>query len=319
MQRLGIGLIVVSGLIACGKSEDNNSSGTTITPGNGKLSASDLAKPIALGEMSKFDVEMYLLVHSSDFLATEAEVAEEPETEESDPDCIGDIMDQLTVKAEGDTVILDYGVDLTSCFQSAWQTETSGATVELSHALASMYIRQTCVGMDLSSLNGKKLSEMEDPGCDNSLIMANSKSDVAGVLSAEGQTLDLTSISISSTSTENNEPCTITKTGNTLSQADGCVTIQISTSADSSENEYVKYAGKSLTWVESTANTWYSSGSYDLELNDWTGSLTFGPDATPAYTMSRGTETATGTLTLPVGLHAKKAWKRALLRNMQLK
>jgi hypothetical protein len=323
MQRLGIGLMLVSGLMACGKSEDEKkTSSDTLTEGNGKLSASDLTKPTTLGEMSKFDAEMFMLINSSSFLATEAEVEEETEEPQTDDEtnleCMN-FMDSLVFKAAGDTAILDYSVNLTSCLQAVYQEEISEATISLSHALASFYIQQTCTGQDLSSLDGKKLSEVEEPQCDNSLITFNTKMDVAGVIEFQGQSVDLTSISIGSTSTANNEPCTITRSGTTSTMADGCQEIQISISGDGADNEYVRFAGKGLTWVDSTANTWYGTGSFDLELNDWTGALTYSAGAAPQYSLSRGTETLTGSLNLPVALHAKNAWKRTLLRGIKLK
>lgn len=323
MKRLGIGLIVLSSVTACGqKSEDNGNSGTTITPGSGKLPLDDLTKPTTLGTLTRADVISYMESSRSDFLATEFEAPDTTEetdsTEEDEVDCLGDAFSSIAVTADGDTLTVNVDMNMAACLQSTLGQGSDGVTMSISKALMSVYIENTCMGADLSSYDGKKMSEMEDPPeCDNNLLLMNMKAEMAWTMTADGETVDMSTTSVTATGTAANEPCLTTKSGENYAQ-DGCVETFMSVNADSSSNEYSKYTHKSLKWVDSTQNTWYSSGSIEVELNDWTGSVTFrGADINPLYTMTYGTETISGTLTVPAsGLYFKSALQRAMMRNV---
>lgn len=323
MKRLGIGLIVLSSLTACGeKEEEKSNSGTTITPGNGKLPLSELARPTGLADLTRADVISYMESSREDFLATEVEYPEDTETaeEEGEVDCFGDAFSSLEVVADGDKISVDINLDMTGCLKTVWAQESEGVSADISKAVMALYLEQTCVGADLSSYNGKKLEELDaPPECENNYIQTSMKSEMVGTMTANGQTVDINTTTFNSTATAANEPCLMTKSGDNYAE-DGCVEIYKTVGAEGSEdNEFVKYTHKTLKWVDSTKNTWYASGSIDVELNAWTGSVTFsGASTNPAYTMNYGTETINGTLTVPSGLYFKNTFQRALMRNSPL-
>jgi hypothetical protein len=321
MKQLGISLLLLSSVIACGEKKDDESSdfGTTITPGSGPLSVAALAKPSDLGDLSRAEVIMAMESNRADFLATEVEAPEdeEPAEEEDEVDCTA-ALSTVEVVAEGDSMSVDINLDMTECLQKAWSEAGEGVTASVSKAVMSFYIRQTCVGGDLSSFNGRILDEVDDtPECDNNKILMNMTSEMVATISGNGQTMDINSSSVNVFGTSANEPCLMTKTADGYAQ-DGCVEIFKSVGPEgNSDNEYTKYTHNNLKWVASPNNTWYTSGQIAVEMNDWAGAVTFrGADINPAYTMEYGTEKINGTLTLPSGLYFKSSVQRAVKRSL---
>lgn len=321
MKHLGLSLLVLSSIIACSekKEDESSDSGTTITAGSGPLSVAALAKPSDLGTLSRAEVIMAMESNRADFLATEAEGAEEeePVEEEGDVDCAA-ALSTVEVVAEGDTMSVDINLDMTECLKKAWSEAGEGITASVSKAVMSFYIRQTCVGGDLSSFNGKALDDVGDvPECDNNKVLMNMTSEMVATISGNGQTMDINSSSVNVFGTDANEPCLMTKTADGYAQ-DGCVEIFKSVGPEGNgDNEYTKYTHSNLKWVASPKNTWYTSGSIAVDMNDWTGAVTFrGADINPAYTMEYGTEEINGTLTVPSGLYFKNSLQRAVKRSL---
>jgi hypothetical protein len=53
---------------------------------------------------------------------------------------------------------------------------------------------------------------------------------------------------------------------------------------------------KDLVWSRDAGSIWYTSGSMDLTINDWTGAITYaGASSSPSYTVSNGSESINGT------------------------
>lgn len=321
MKHLGISLLVLGSLTACGEKSDekNSESGTTITAGSGPIAVAALAKPSDLGTLSRAEVIMAMESNRADFLATEVvePEAEEPVEEEGDVDCAA-ALSTVQVVAEGDTMSVDINLDMTECLKKAWSEAGEGVTASVTKAVMSFYIRQTCVGGDLSGFNGKMLDEVSDPPeCDNNKVLMNMTSEMVASISGNGQSMDINSSSVNVFGTDANEPCLMTKTADGYAQ-DGCVEIFKSVGPEGNgDNEYTKYTHNSLKWVASPNNTWYTSGNIAVEMNDWTGAVTFrGADINPLYTMEYGTEKINGTLTVPSNLYLKNALQRAVKRSL---
>jgi hypothetical protein len=306
--------------VACEKKEEENTSGIEITPGDGKLPLSELAEPTGLADLSATDIQSFMLISRADFLATEAEIPEE-ESEISDGegevDCFGDGLTKVKVSAAGEKLSVDVNLDLTACLKKIWSQEQDGVSAEISKAKMAIYIEQTCVGLDLSSYDGKSMEEMETPPeCGDSYTLMNMKSEMVGSMTANGQTMQINSTTVNSVATGANEPCFTKKTGDSFEE-DGCVEIYKTVGGEGSQdNEYARYWHKTLTWTDSTKNTWYTSGSIDVDLNGWSGTVSFqGAETNPSYTMNNGTETVNGTLALPSNGFLKGTFLRALQRN----
>ncbi len=216
-----------------------------------------------------------------------------------------------TVAAEGETLTANVNIDLLSCFKTYFEQEQPDVTVDLSKMTMSVYISQTCVGGDLSAFNGKKVTEIDSvPECDKNLMLVNFSSDTVGSVSYEGRTNDISAKTVNAVSTASNEACVMIKDGDNYSEEDGCIEISKIVSSDvNGSNDYVKYARKNLKWVTSDKNSWYTSGTIDVNLNAWAGSVTFrGVDINPLYTMKYGADPINGTLTVPassLGLKVK--------------
>lgn len=321
MKHLGISLFLLSSLIACSekKEDENSDSGTTISAGSGPISVAALAKPSDVGTLSRAEVIMAMESNREDFLATYAEEpeAEEPVEEEGDVDCAA-ALSTVAVVAEGDTMSVDINLDMTECLKKAWSEAGEGVTASVTKAVMSFYIRQTCVGGDLSSFNGKTLDEVESPPeCENNKVLMNMTSEMVASISGNGQTMDINSSSVNVFGTDANESCLMTKSADGYSQ-NGCVEIFKTVGPEgSTDNEYTKYTHNDLKWVASPNNSWYTSGNIAVEMNDWSGAVTFrGADINPAYTMEYGAEKINGTLTVPSGLYFKDSLQRAVKRTL---
>ena len=63
---------------------------------------------------------------------------------------------------------------------------------------------------------------------------------------------------------------------------------------------YSKYTFTDVVGTVASGRIHFESGSVALEINDWTGVLSFnGGSADPTFTMTKGSETITSTLTPP--------------------
>ena len=62
---------------------------------------------------------------------------------------------------------------------------------------------------------------------------------------------------------------------------------------------YSKYTFTDVVGTVASGRIHFESGSVALEINDWTGVMSFNGAADPTFTMTNGNETITSTLTPP--------------------
>ena len=136
---------------------------------------------------------------------------------------------------------------------------------------------------------------------------------MAGDISANGETI---SVAIKSNSknyqgTEILTACTKSKEGSTWTISDDCIYVDISesdssfgTTSTSSQKNYTRLSSAGLLAQDDKTSLWYSSGTINAIINDWTGTLTYSAaDAAPSYELTDPSGTTTsGTLTARTGL-----------------
>lgn len=268
------------------------------TIGN-KLKAEDLAAPEATSSLAGLDISDFLEGAKTDFLATESAAL----SSSAEGDCLLGSLFNLPVSAKDDTLTLDVALDFSTCVQKSFGSIFPGATVDVRKAFIGFYNLATCDGQDLSSFDGTKLKDLPDRGpCEGSgKLLTNSRINLDLSVTLDGQTFTLTNTSYTATATLANEPCTYSGTAEARTVSNDCVSVSKTiTSSPEASTEYSKFSYKDLTWADSEANTWYSQGSMDLLINNWTGSIVFtGPLENPTYNLSNGVDTLTGTLFMP--------------------
>ncbi|RZA21517.1 MAG: hypothetical protein EOP10_16625 [Proteobacteria bacterium] len=61
--------------------------------------------------------------------------------------------------------------------------------------------------------------------------------------------------------------------------------------------DYTRLVDKDLTWVTADGTAWYSSGSREVQFNNWTGVITYsGADVAPVYELKSGVDVVSGAL-----------------------
>ncbi|RYZ55797.1 MAG: hypothetical protein EOP07_13540 [Proteobacteria bacterium] len=286
-MRLISGLLLLSLAMACGKKDDD--SGTAPADDNaGRLEASELAAPANITVMSKstlqdeFDYGSYLVPHSS--VPTIG--------------CSTEQISQTTISVVGNSLRVARTFNTAQCYIDF--LNGIGAINSTVAASASVYSEIVCTGVDVSSFNGTKAQDF-DPNtiCVNGYsYLENIRATSNATANYQGQPVTIAYSSISAKSTADNQPCVVT-VGLSGFYETGC--IEIESVIDTGTEPYVDYlkrTHKDLVWSKEPTTDWYTSGSMDLAINNWTGAITYsGATSSPTYSLSNGTETLTGSFT----------------------
>ncbi len=89
-----------------------------------------------------------------------------------------------------------------------------------------------------------------------------------------------------------------TVAANGISKSSGCVhTSKIVEKGSFPGSQYTRMVDKDLEWVQSDKKTWYSSGTVELQLDDWSGVINYlGSDVKPVYALKNATEVVNGVI-----------------------
>ena len=291
-MKLAISLVLLGVLFSCGKTKDDETTVAATDPN--QLSASDLAAPTGITVLTKADVTQNI-----NYLSLDATFKDSPkDTTTSKCDSV---FTAPKVVAAGNAIIVSATLDIKSCSNETAAAATPPSDLQLKSAIVKIYSRTECTGKDLSSYNGKTVGQIEDLNlqtfCTSGYsVVSNSRSDLE-IVSQTDTTYSFKTTTIDAFGTADNGPCATTITSGTFKQT-GCVEISKSISSGSNESvEYRKVTQKDLTWTASTADTWYKSGTMDVILNDWTGTVTFsGATTPPTYSFKKGSATVNGTV-----------------------
>ncbi len=236
---------------------------------------------------------------------------DDTEEEEEDNSCIEDQMDGTVFHATKSEFIYSISIDMGKCIYD--DSDNTVATFEVSKWDMLIYSKCDDSDVDISHLDGKKQSEVEDleeelPECSSGTFLMQSSSEMHGnVEYTSGDTTyswPMHSQSRSIESNEDFEPCHFTESSDEKT-ADGCQNLEIITNFAEDEEGDTTDTVESHTFFNSISNNvvtpeesaWHKSGSYSIVLNNWTGEVEYSDeDTAPTFTMTSdsGTE-STGT------------------------
>lgn len=278
------------------------------------FTSSDLQKPENLSTLTAEEVLEELEGNDDIYANYPDESSEDEDSDDEDGDCISNILDDVEIVVQGDSLVFGVQTSPNECFEK----EFSGDGFNIS-ALAvdlKIFIKIRCVGIDLEKYQGKKFSEIaddleaEDKNCTSketaySFLLSY---DMSAQFTTNGTTTDaqLKSVSKSFEGTESLDACVKTKSDSNWLTSDDCVLIDISESetkigdADPAiQKTYTKLSPSSLVSSQDEAALWHSSGSLAAEINDWSATLSYSsPDAAPSYVLTDTSGASTsGTLT----------------------
>lgn|GEM_PF-2750381 len=271
------------------------------------LTAGDLVAPDNMDELSKSEVSDEL--SDSSFLY-------DNRPEDSDESCVDRLLAGFTITATASEATLGRKLDITSCMQEL-MSKDSEAKVEV--AVMSFYIKMSCVGADISSLNGKSFKEVSDStvteACTSGGVLSNLKLETKISSSSNGQTL---SGNFNVTSYGGSDALGICdhvpdgsnwKINGTCLDVDRNVWENVVVNGQPStalKNDFTKYSTSDLQEAKSGDNVWNSGGTVAATLNSWSGTVTFTSGSTaPAYNLKNGSQTVEGTVTASASLRLR--------------
>lgn len=303
---------------ACSKEETKQDAASGST--GAFLTSADLSPGSLVTPLDKSSV-LFSLNSESDFINHEPEASGSGSASgsSSGDDCTGDAIDTLVVKADADSLTVDGSIDLKTCMVAQLNDNAvATATVELASMKIAFAI--ACPGSDFSSYNGKTMAAIsDDPNIEHlceagptrtSLANHELKMNYTTTTTAETLTISTknTIRSLHSSSSPTNTACTSTLAGNTWTTDTGCTAISrlisskiTTTTGQATKTEdsedYTKLVMTNLTENNDSTSKWFTGGKFDVTFNDWTGSVTYTNATTaPTYSLTRGSETLTGTL-----------------------
>jgi hypothetical protein len=221
--------------------------------------------------------------------------------------CLSNKLDTAKLHADKVNIEIDAKFDLMDC--------SMGDTVTLSKAELKFRMWIGCPDGDVEDLDGKTLLQASEVETDcgehmDHQVMFNFSLDMDYTTTVETQAgeqinIAVDTLSIDALQTASGKPCEQNHSGSTYTLSDRCQTVEkytslsnvVGSTSQGSMEDYTRLGFRSLTVEDSGDPTWYSSGSMDVVVNNWTGSLTFGGATTaPTYSLTDGTNTVEGTI-----------------------
>jgi hypothetical protein len=236
---------------------------------------------------------------------------DDDDSEDEDNSCIEDQMDKNVIHATKNEFIYSVDLDMGKCFFDDEDDMT--ATFDVSSWKMLVYSKCNDSGIDISHLDGKSMSEIDDideelDDCSSSVNLMQTSSEVHGTIEFTiGDTVYSTPMHSKDISFEGNEdfePCHATFASDELTQ-DGCQNIEISTNYEKNDDDESTDVEESHTYFKTTSDNvvtpegsaWHKSGSFSVIINNWTGDVeNSDEDTAPTYTMTSDSgDESTGT------------------------
>ena len=292
-------LIATISLSTCGK-KDETSANITLLPADPFLTAAELAKGTKVNTLTKADAETKIKSEKDLYDDGKASLVQLKKE-----DCITGIMNSIPVKSYGSYIGMGAEADITACAQ-----ESFGATVTAAPSTLRIAFQWGCDNQDFSSFDGKTYGEIAQSQEEVCTKATNIKSllHVRMILAAtRGADFSYEKRLFMGQATAAGQPCTSSFDGTVLKHADGCLftnrdldsIYKINGSADPKEGteDFSQLETSSLVSANGSSNVWFQSGKMKATINNWNGEVTYSNSTTaPTYSISNGTETATGTI-----------------------
>jgi hypothetical protein len=317
-QRLLVvcGGALALGLGACGKKEESEAKIEVAEVGF--LASSDLTPSGTVNDMDADRAQMEL-EYSGDFYLNESDSAALTQG----GDCIKALIDALVAEAGENSLKVEADIDMSDCFKTMMGTGDDGPKMTWETVTASMQIGMGlgCDGGDFSDYDGKTLGELtEDDGsiegiCADGeartfLLNMAMVSAATATFTMEGQEhkFEMEMRNYDAEATADVGPCEDTRDGSTWTFGT-CLSVSRSVDvkqlvdgeqrngATANVEDYSKIVRVGVTGADDKTTRYYASGSFDVTINNWNGTVTNVDGATaPTYKLSNGDETITGTV-----------------------
>ena len=309
------GLLITSLTVGCGmlpkrwKTEHSNSTAQGQQQGQGLpldtslLVADDLkvSAGYTLSDISKSQIIDNL--NNDSALYNNQPQSKTPSTEPS-TGTVCSLTPTGTVVANKVSVKIISSTDLSDCLSQ--EISKNADTVVSVKVTQKMNFYLSCSSKDLSYLNGKKITELENEGgrfgCTNGTLLSQSIYEDESTFITDGGTIVGKHRKLDHNCTKSLAPCNFSTTGTTETIGDDCISFHKDESlakygADADETKTATIIQYSTTGVtddkSSSTNVWHNTGKIDVIYNNWTGTVTYkGSSTAPTYSLK---ETPTST------------------------
>jgi hypothetical protein len=295
-------LLTTTTLSTCGKKleEEKESAKLTLLPPDPFLTTAELTKGSKVNDMTKAEAET-TIKKEKDFYDDGS-----PSTFQiKSDDCFSRIMNSIPVKSYGSYIGMGAEADITACVQEQFSSEITAAPSTLRIAF-----QWGCDNQDFSSFDGKTYGELAqslDAVC-NSSTKINNLLQVRMILAATaGTKFSYEKRVFIGHASAAGQPCTSSIDGSDLKHADGCLftdrdlesiyKVNGASDPDEGTEDFTQLETSSLVSSSGADSVWFKSGKMKATINNWTGDVTYvNPTTAPNYSITNGTDTATGSL-----------------------
>ena len=300
--------------VACNKDDKGSAkSAAAIDP---FLTAKDLTPDDGVMALSQGDAQDAL---DSDSSLRDNE-PDKPDTSDSGK-CFTDVFDKVKLVAAGDSFSVSTTVDLKDCMSAAKDFQPkSGSTFTVTTAKMRLQFVGTCPGADLGSLNGATSKNIgKNPAVQKACETSGTRTSTANSVFDFNYELAITVNGTKTTTTATHHTtgaqmtaalggCTETFAAGVWTGGSDCLKVDKDTTTTTTTEgtsppkvktdvSYTKLLPSGLKSTSGGTDLWYSAGKTAVTYNDWTGSVTYsGATAAPAYSITNGKATATGTV-----------------------
>lgn len=298
--------LLAASLSTCGKKlelekeTETEAAKLTLLPPDSFLTTAELTKGAKVNAMTKAEAET-TIKNEKDLYDGGS-----PSTVQiKSDDCISSIMNSIPLKSFGSYIGMGAEADITACAQELFPSNITAAPSTLRIAF-----QWGCDNQDFSSFDGKTYGELalsQEAVCASSTKIDTLLQIKITLAATAGTKFNYEKQLFIGHSTAEGQPCTSTIDGSELKHADGCLftnkdldsiyKVNGTSDPDEGAEDFTQLETSSLVSSSGSDNVWFKSGKMKATINNWTGDVTYSNATTaPTYSISNGTETATGSL-----------------------
>ncbi len=225
----------------------------------------------------------------------------------------GKLFDALVIKANAKSVLLNTTIDSTACSNQ----DKKNDTFRFTQMTRKMLLYVSCSSGDLSSMDGKTLSSPEVINllklCKNGVMRSEIKTNGKRTSIEPENSYNIEETHTIYMGDQNLKGCKFNVSKNIVTYPEGCIAVEksdyIVKRSDGVQKvaDFAKYTNNGVkSDATSTTDVWYRSGTIDVTVNDWKGTLTYTGSANPpsyVLTQGDGSTAITGKLTATAALH----------------
>ena len=327
MRKLWFGLLTIAILSNCSlfdKEKKNESADASANP-NPSASIADISVPPAesLKQVSEADIEFELASMQSFFQSPELDDTSVSEGDEDFDDPFAKKLDSLKIQAQGNELIIKGEIDVdindfTSAEEASIYEKYASKLKVLFHII--------CATSDLSHYNGLPSSTLNDERLCLDDAWTKTRSEVQSNFEVSFNGTEIKSQSNHANFGPEGGFCRLTKNGDSITTSDQCSIIEKTfhetkgAQLVNGEYSFFKMTTSGLNHGTNPSDQWYASGSADIQINNWQGSVAFtGSQQAPTYKLNNGQETVEGSfddllIDLPLN---KRTLKQMILKRLR--